>query len=253
MLSFNADPRDGASVGGSCGTCCCDSINMRPGETNLVTINYAPWSLPLTPPGIIPGGLAWDFEVDTSGCSTAAVDGFAPPSNTNYEATVDLGSDTDVTIDLTANMLPAGNTFVYSLVPLSGPVFGTVAVSAAGSAVYTPNSGYTGYDYFSYKVTDGQGRTVIRHVQVITFPDGGSADDPSLSGKLDGRMSLVPRIGPTTVAVDQRLQLVQFALTMPLNVQPCERHRLTLRQTAQNCAGTLFNHVKCFDLRAKDC
>jgi len=218
---------------------------MRPGETNKMVIDYAPWSFNFGYPGVVPG-MDYAVEVDKSGCSTGAIGGFGAPSNTNYELLVVANAPT--TVDLSPNAAPAGNTFSYSVVPLFGPNHGTVVQSGtAGSPTftYTPYGGFTGYDYFSYKMTDAQGRSVVRSVRLSV---GVHTDTPDLA-----RMATEPFIDPNSVSIDTAQQLVGFVVHMPVSADACTSYRLTIRQPARDCDRNVYNHFMCFDITAKDC
>jgi hypothetical protein len=244
VLYFDADPRDGGH-GAACDTCCCTPIGLRLGETNLMNINYAPWSVPIAPPGIVPT-LEFSVTHNESTCPTGAVDGFLPPTNTNYLLTTPAG--TVLSVDLAGNAAPNGNAFTFEIVQLSGPHRGTLTQTGNpgdGTFDYAPSGGQTGYDYFSYRMTDAQGRSVVRTVQVSI---GAHADRPNLA-----RMSLVPFIDVTRIKTDQRLQIVSFPIFMPLSCRPCDEYRLTVRQPAQDCERNVYNHLACFDIRCRDC
>lgn len=246
MLYFHADARDGVMAGAVCSACCCHTLNMRPGETNLVAINYAPWTLPIGSPGIVPQ-LEFDLVADESSCPTSAIEGFLPPENTNYPALV-TPAGILLAIDLSTNEAPAGNTFIYSIVPMYGPRYGTlVQTGLAGAPTfdYTPNGGFTGYDYFSYKMEDAQGRSIIRHVRISVGSHLAKANA--------GRMSLVPFIDTAAIQTSTVMQEVRFPLLMPISVRSCERFKLTIRQPAKDCAGNLYQHLICFDIIPKDC
>lgn len=246
MYYFNADARDGgASNLSACNTCCCAPLYLHPGETGSVQINYAPWVLPIAPPGLIPGGTEYIVELNDAGCANNAVCGFLPPTNTNYELTVAL--NTPLTIDVSLNAAPVGNNFLYSLVPLTGPYKGSIAQPVAGGAefVYTPVNGFTGYDYFSYKMTDPQGREIVRSVRVSV---GTHNQLPDI-----GRMSLVPYIDMSGAKVNQHMMTLTFPVTMPISCRPCEYYRLTIQQNARDCEGNTYKHQMCFDLSCKNC
>lgn len=246
MYYFNADARDGgASNVSACNTCCCNSVFLRPGETNMIMMNYAPWVLPIMPPGLISGGTEYTVELNSDACADNAVDGFLPPSNTNYELTT--LANTALAIDLSVNEAPAGNDFNYEIVALAGPSRGSLTplVPNGPAYSYVPAGGYTGYDYFSYRMTDAQGRSVIRSVRVSV---GTHNQLPDV-----GRMSLVPYVDLGKTKVDQRMQTLQFAVVMPISCRPCESYRLTVQQSAMDCERNLYKHRSCFDLSCKDC
>lgn len=243
MLRFNADPRDGVPQGNACDTCCCQPVQMRPGETNLIEINYAPWSMQIGNPGII-HGIAYNFELNADACDTSLIEGFTPPTHTNQLLTTPL--NTPLVIDLTTGVGPdAANIVSYELVPFSGPSYGGVEITALGEFTYTPATGWTGRDYFSFEVTDAQNRTVIRHVEVTV---GDASPVRQLS-----RLSLAPYVDISKVVTNHRSQIVRIPLYMPFSVKPCERYKLTISQKAQDCDGVTFNHFMCLDVTSKPC
>lgn len=246
MHYFNADARDGgASQRAACDTCCCHPLFIRPGETALVQINFAPWSLPIAPPGLIPGSTQYTVDHNTDGCANNLVDGFLPPTNTNYNLSTPV--NTALPVNLAANASPAGNDMRYDVVPLAGPMNGTIVQAPAGADVmtYTPAGGFTGYDYFSYRMTDAQGRSIVRNVRISV---GSHNNLPDV-----GRMSEVPFVDLRKSKVNQAMHTLTFPVTMPYSCRPCDTYRLTVRQTAMDCErNTLFNDV-CFDLRCRDC
>ena len=61
---------------------------------------------------------------------------------------------------------PDGDTLTVQTSPVSGPANGAVVLSSDGAFTYTPNSGFTGTDSFTYRIDDGTGRTADA---VVTF------------------------------------------------------------------------------------
>src|SRR6186713_2847447 len=43
MLQFNVDD----AIRDSCQVCCCEQVTLKPGTTSRLTINYAPWAVPI--------------------------------------------------------------------------------------------------------------------------------------------------------------------------------------------------------------
>lgn len=241
MLFFQADPRDGVANGAACNSCCCESLTMSAGETNLVIVDYAPWSIPIGNPGIV-AGLELNIETNTDACPNSEQDGFLPPTAENRLLVTP--ASTVLNIDLSVGVAPAANTFTYNVVPFSGPTKGTLTKTAEGVYDYTPNGGVTGKDYFSFEAKDAQGRTVIRHVEV----DIGTNVEP----RNQARLSLAPYIDLSQVQTD-RNQTIKFPIYMPVNCRPCERHKLTIKQPAQDCNCATFHHFKCFDITCRPC
>ena len=240
VLYFHADPRDGnGNSGVACSTCCCQPLSLRPGETNRMVIDYSAWSLPI---GWVVPTPQFSIEECGSTCDTSAVDGFGPPSNTNYTPTT--ANNTAVDVDLGANASPAGNTYTYRLVGLSGPLNGQVAQNGA-VFTYTPNAQFQGYDYFDFEMEDAQGRKTKYTVRItVGTPQVG----PDAS-----RMASVPYIDRGAIKVDEKLQLVSFPITMPTTVDDCQSFRLTIKQPAKDCDCNIYQHFACFDVKVSNC
>src|SRR5262245_26735315 len=76
MLMATVDPRDSAQ-NAACGTCCCETINVRPGETNLMVINYAPWAVPIMGKGL---GCDPQFDIQQVAACPAPAGSNLPPT-----------------------------------------------------------------------------------------------------------------------------------------------------------------------------
>jgi hypothetical protein len=64
-----------------------------------------------------------------------------------------------------------GDGGVLSVVGVSQPAHGNVAISGGGQTVtYTPNAGYQGPDNFTYTISDGQGGSAMATVTVTVSP-----------------------------------------------------------------------------------
>lgn len=242
MLYFSADPRDGGAHGSVCNTCCCEPVFLRPGETALMQINYAPWSLPIGYPGIVPG---LELEIEASNtCATGPINGFVPPTNVGIYPLTLLNAPVD--FDALGGALPAANTFTFAVFPFSGPTNGTVILLPDGHTFrYTPNNNFQGFDGFWLVTTDAQGRTVITPV-VITVNVG--------IFPVPFRLTVTePYIDRTKVRTDQRSQTISFPIFMPYTCRDCDTFRLTIRQPASDCDRNIYTHFMCFDIRCRDC
>lgn len=239
MLYFQADPRDVSGIsGGACNTCCCQRLTLKPGETNKMTINYAPWSLPI---GWVTPSMEYSIETNSDACATGDVGGFGPPSNDFLSASTASGA---VSIDATATAQPAGNVFAYKVIALNGPYHGSVT-NASGVFTYTPRAGYVGWDAFWYEMTDAQGRKVTRSVRVNVGATSAAIDPRWIAEQ--------PFIDASKVMTDRDMQLVSFPIYMPLSAPDCATYRLTIKQPATNCDQTIFHHIACFDISTSDC
>lgn len=244
MLYFTADARDGGQAGTACNTCCCENIFLKVGETNLITINYAPWSVPIGGLGLV-AGLEYEVDADFSACSTGSVAGFVPPSATFYNAETAVDTEVSGTIAPT----PTTNTFTFRKVPLSGPENGSVTIDKnTGAWTYTPNAAFVGWDAFWYEVTDAQGRTIVRSVAIKVGTTQAAAGAEPAEYK-----RTAPWIAHTSIDTNTMLHTVRFALHMAQTCQPCDTYKLSLRQKARDCNGNVFDHFMCFNISCKDC
>lgn len=245
MLNVIIDDRNGMLAGSSgiCAVCCCPPIFMRPGETNLMVLSYAPWSVPLGGLGIVPT-TEISIERDSSLCSVAVIDTFGPPANTSYNLPV--VADTATPIDLTTNEDPAGNTFEYHVVPLFGPQHGLLTAMPLNGVAweYTPNNGFVGWDYFYYTMTDAQGRFATYAVKLAI----GAPTTVQPVG--NGRLGLY--IDPTRIRIDQRMQQIAFAMYLAPDARQCDVFKVNIKQPAQSCDDTFYN-LSCFEVHVGKC
>jgi len=102
----------------------------------------------------------------------------AAPDAALDNATLDLSQYSSITINVLANDSDAdGDTLTIETV--SSPIHGN-AVITNGEIVYTPNSGFEGYDSFTYTISDGNGNTSVGNVNVSVTganPHVGAGDD----------------------------------------------------------------------------
>lgn len=249
MKYFTVDPRDGYATA-SCSTCCCQTVIMRPGETDKFIINYAPWSVPLGNGAVLVPEFDFDFEYNTT-CSTANIDGFGPPAAPNLSLATSMS--TVLSIDVTQDVTPVGNAFTYRKLPLSGPNHGTLApvgpapidttAYGSGNFIYTPDSMFVGYDSFDYEIKDNQGRIVIATVTITV------GTPPGVPVPVHSK----PFIDRSQVHINQRLHTVDFPLTMPSNARPCDSWRLLVKAKAQDCNRNVYTHFSCYDIIPGKC
>ena len=72
----------------------------------------------------------------------------------------------------------------------STPSHGAVSIGADGSYTYTPASGYSGADSFTYTVTDAAAQTATATVHLTVSPPGPPPPTPVVFG-------IFPKIGPS--------------------------------------------------------
>lgn len=104
-------------------------------------------------------------------CATAMVTITVPVATTAPKGQDDTSTtpmNTPVVIPVLANDSGNGLTIVST----TAPAHGTVAITPDGSVTYTPATGYTGPDTFTYTVKDASGNT---YTQTVTVTVGGIA------------------------------------------------------------------------------
>jgi hypothetical protein len=248
----------GAGTGanaGSCNTCCCEPLALRPGETELVTLSYVAWSVPISGRGLIPTPEI-TVTLDDSACTRAPIDGFEAPNTGNvlFNNPQDIPANAPTVFNLTSDTFPAGNSFEYRLVPVSGPLHGTLTTPITGTAwTYTPQAGFNGYDQFWARITDAQGRSIVRPINLRV---GAVAGNPPFGWGLAAAFTglLIDR---QHLQIDARLHRISF----PIMLQPsgacdtidgCRRYRITIKAFASDCERTL-SRIDCFDVRCRNC
>lgn len=243
---------------GGCATCCCEPISLRAGETQLVTLNYAAWTIPIMAnggPGLIPTPQISIVE-DATSCHNDAIDGFAAPATGGdiFVEPLALAINTTLTLDLTDDVTPANNAFEFTLHPVSGPYHGSLTASplSGTSWVYEPAAGFTGYDQFWVKINDAQGRTIIRPVNInigaaTTIPPKGWGPAAAMGLQVDR----------SKLKVNSNLQTISFAIYMPPandaeTIDACRRYRATIKAFARDCDEE-YTHITCIDVTSAGC
>src|SRR5207244_3351365 len=110
---------------------------------------------------------ATDGQGVSSNIATVTVTVNAPtPPPTANNINIQTNAGTPVQITLTGTDPIPGDVLKFSVVAL--PQHGTVTTGTTSSSVsYTPNTGFTGTDSFTYKATDGQG--VDSNIATVTI------------------------------------------------------------------------------------
>ena len=100
----------------------------------------------------------------------------APVAN-NDAYTMDQNAAGNAVLTIAAPGLVGNDTDVdsgsLSAVWVSNPSHGTLSLNANGSFTYTPTSGYTGTDSFTYKANDGQADSNVATVTITVNPPAG--------------------------------------------------------------------------------
>lgn len=103
----------------------------------------------------------------TSGTLTALVTPYNyPPIAMNDVATLSMNSSLNINV-LTNDTDPEGD--VLKVTAATAPTHGTAAINTDGTIRYTPTTGYSGSDSFSYTISDGNGNTSTANVDVTVL------------------------------------------------------------------------------------
>jgi hypothetical protein len=254
MHHINLDQRNN-----TCSTCCCDPISMRAGETRLVVLNYAPWTVPIMAngggQGLVPTPQLSIVENDDA-CHNDAIDGVAAPSVIGdvFVTNTALAVSTDLTLDLKSDVTPADNTFEFTLAPVSGPYHGSLVDSPLSGEgwLYRPEQGYIGYDQFWVEIKDAQSRKIIRPINITV---GAANYIPPKGWGEKAAMGL--QIDRSKLRVNQAQQTVSFPLYLPPSndaetIDACRRYRITVKAFARDCENE-FSHITCLDVTSTRC
>jgi Domain of Unknown Function (DUF1080)/F5/8 type C domain/Bacterial Ig domain len=112
-----------------------------------------------------------------------SVDGFSnvpPPTPTADNKNIQTNSGTPVTITLSGTDPIPGDVLKFSVLAL--PQHGTLTSGTTPNSVaYTPNTGFSGTDSYTYKATDGQG--VDSNIATVTITVNASMPRPTVDNK----------------------------------------------------------------------
>lgn len=241
----------------SCSTCCCEPMSIRAGETRLVTLNYAGWTIPIMAnggPGLVPSPQV-TIQENAESCHNEAIEGFATPTTLGefFVTDLDLEAGTALALDLKSDVSPANNTFEFTLHPVSGPYHGALtAMPASGEWEYTPDANFTGYDQFWVEIIDGQGRKIIRPVNINV---GDAEGNPPVGWGAAKAMGL--QIDRSKMRINSGLQTVSFPMYMPPannadTIDACRRYKAILKAYARDCENE-FTHVTCIEVTSQRC
>lgn len=138
-----------------------------------------------------PGIYRYDYSVCTAATPTpscnsqsltitvldATVDTNNPVANNDFALT-ELNTLVNINVLSNDDVGNNGNTLAAgpptgNVTIASAPIVGTAVVQADGTINYTPNTGFTGLDFFTYEITDSEGNTATATVFVRTYLDTG--------------------------------------------------------------------------------
>jgi hypothetical protein len=227
---------DDAAVKDGCVVCCCETVSLKPGETQPLRLNYAPWALPIAGKGL---HCEPTIEIEEKDTCPPAMGGNLPPASAE-DIRFDVPPGVPFSGDLATQVIdPEDDTMAFKTLALSGPKHGKLVLNTDGSFVYTPVVGYVGPDNFFFTVNDGVNSVTLEALLGVGIP----GDDVS------GTWNLT--VGKPTV--DQRYYVVTVPITASPAAKTCQIFRLTIRQGALSCDCECYYHVDCVDVRIVKC
>jgi hypothetical protein len=159
-----------------------------------------------------------------------------------------------LTVDLSTDVAPAGNTFEFALHPVSGPYNGSLTATPENgtSWVYKPNPGFVGYDQFWVEITDGQGRKIIRPININV--GAATGNPPPYWGE---NRSMGVQIDRSRARYNRAMQTIDLPIYMPPSndaetIDACRKYRITVKAYAQDCDNQ-YSHLTCIDVRSGKC
>lgn len=238
MLRATVDPRINALSGGdSCVSCCCDSVSVRPGETQPMVINYAPWAVPFARKG-----LTCDPQFDLQQMQTCAVPtgDNLPPFATEIPLVYVVPVDNVILNDKIKD--DDSDPLTFSTVPLYSAKYGKVVLLPDGQFSYLPaDVNRIGFDRFYINASDGVNPPVMFEVVV----NQGMATFPVPKA--------TPKVSIINPNVDNNMFTLSFGIAVTPNALPCEIYRLTVRQGAMDCDCNCYYHISCYDIAIAKC
>jgi Bacterial Ig domain len=219
-----------------CIPCCCESLSMKPGSTNKVSVNYAPWAVPIGRLHCLP---SFDLEQKDTCVTTGA-----PVKIGGNPVAFDTPVNTVLSDDLNTKIIdPENGALKFKVLGLYGPKNGVVVVLSDGSFDYTPTPGYEGEDRFFVTATDPTNKSTTFEVLI------GVGSTTSVD------MTETPHVSVDAVSVNVNYQIytASFAVKISPAADLCEVWRLTVQMQSIDCECVCFDRTDCFDIRIVQC
>jgi len=232
MMHFTVE--DYTAVDATCQKCCCQKLNLKPGTVTKVSVGYASWAVPIGQLHCTP-----QFQLELMDTCPVPVGSNMPP-----QATAEIKFSTPVNAllenTLTAMITdPEAVALTFKLLALYGPKNGKLDLKPDGTFSYLPVNGFSGQERFYVSASDGFNDVVFEVMIAVGIDPATMAATPHVS------------VGPATV--DSRYFNVSFPVIVTPAANECEVWRLTVLQTAMDCACTCFTRSDCFDIGIVKC
>lgn len=220
----------------ACDTCCCSAVSSAPGETEVWNLDFGAWAIPIGGKGLsetqiniekiytpTPSGVSVNFQSATT------------PINTDYAG------------ELSAAVVnPGALALTYAILPFDGPRWGSVDINpATGAFIYTPLTGFAGWDRFFFSAKQENGQVVVGQFAIGTVPTVGTL--PPAKAVPD------VQILQSQVIINPRVATVK----LPVEVSPAAPvgavYRVTVKQFALDCDCNKSSNISCYDLTIGKC
>jgi hypothetical protein len=232
MMHFTVE--DYTAVDSGCMKCCCEKLSLKPGTITKVSVGYAPWAVPIGQLHCAP-----QFQLELMDTCPVPAGSNMPPaavSDVKFSTAVDSLLQNTLT-----NMIkdPESAALTFKLLPLYGAKNGKFDLKTDGTFSYMPMSGFKGEERFYVSASDGA-NTVVFEVMIAVGIDGAA-------------MLATPHISIGPASVDNRYYTVSFPVIVTPAAAECEVWRLTVLQTALDCACICYTRTDCFDIAVGRC
>lgn len=233
MMHFTVE--DATAIDASCQKCCCEKLALKPGTINKVSVGYAPWVMPIGKLHCAP-----QFQIEPLATCPMPVTGMPQITAQDGMARFDVGTNGHLDGDLRTKVTdPDGTVLTFKLLSLYGPKFGKLVLDPSGVFDYDPCWNFKGEERFYCTASDGKNVFTFEVMIAVGIDAGLMQPEPHVS------------IGPASV--DNRYYLVSFPVVVTPAASECEVWRLTVLQTAIDCACTCFARTDCFDIAVVAC
>jgi len=230
MYHFTADDMQ---QGNPCAVCCCQDIGVKPGSTSKISVNYAPWGVPI---GRLHCQPSFDLEQKET-CGTNTGGPLLPADPIRFDTPINATLNGDLKAMVTD---PGGGTLTFKPLSLYGPSNGTLDLDPTGLFIYKPNPGYTGADRFFASATSPNGKTT--NFEVLVGVD--------IVGQV---LENTPHVSVVSSTVNYQYYTASFAVKVSPAADLCEIWRLTVKMQALDCDCTCYDRTDCFDIRMVKC
>jgi Bacterial Ig domain len=232
MLQVVIDDTRGAD---GCYTCCCDTVALKPGETQPLHLKYAPWAAPI-------GQLHCEplIEIELKETCPTGVGGDLAPQ---LVAKPCYNTGTNVHLDGNLRTVvsdPEGKDVKFRVMPLYGARHGKLLLHPSGAFSYDPSFNFQGTERFYVQASDQINAPLVFEVMIAVGIDSGT-------------VVATPDFYVGQPVVNQPYYTVVIPLIATPSAKQCQVYRLNIRQGALDCECNCYWQVHCVDVRINKC